>query len=419
VTETFNREQTAIAAYGEFSAYRWVNLAVYALLLASMGSALFGPAALVASYGEQFGVGFARANLALVVLSGLMPALLAFPAGIACDRFGFKIPTLAGATLLSAGALARASAASWLPFILANMVLAAGAGSMQSGQGSLIRTWFPRRDTGVANGTLNLSIALGTAAGQGLSLALVQEIGWKATWIGLASIPTAVTLLGWVLLRNPQNTLITDSSRERTNPLPEIRQGLRQAMNRTNVVILFVTLATMSVIASAPALFPLVLQGHGLELGPIGMIVAAFSLAGMATMIPLPAWALSRGRGGIGMATCMGTGAGLFLLMFYLPAKQDTVWLPLVVSAGAGGSLYPVQTLLLSIAMLQPGVTDKNAGMLMGAIITVLGLAYVGLPGIVGVIVERAGPIPGAWLLALVLFGVALVAGVWVREPQL
>jgi MFS family permease len=399
--------------------YRWVNLAVFGLTGFGMGFSVMGPTALVGSVTEEWSVGFSDANLALVVLGGIFGTLLGLPAGRACDRFGYKLPSVIGATVTSVGLLLRGTAGSWQAFLLYNAIASLGASATMSGLGTLVQNWFPADEIGQANGLSMILAPLGGAVGMYAVFPLIESAGWSRMWLILGVVYAVPTVLGWIFYRERPDVPPSPSS-SRPARGEGFVQDLKQVMNRTNVLLQIVRIAFTGLLSVAPALLPVLFVSRNIPPNTIGVVMGLFNLVGVPAMAVLPGLAFRAGRPKLAMAASLFVAALAFIAAFYAPISTSSIWIAVALSMLVGTALAVVGPISMSVGMMQPGVNAGNVGTLSGVASAVMGLGRLVLPPITGALVDNVGVTAGAWVLAIVVAvaGVVTVAFVPEVKPQ-
>jgi len=398
--------------------YRWVNLIVIGLLGFGMAFSLMGPAALVNNVAKEWSVSFSQSTLALVLLGGLASGLLGLPAGIASDRWGFKLPLVSGASVASVGLLLRGTAATWNMFLLYNAITAIGVGFTMSGIGTLVRKWFPMDEIGQANGLSMIMAPVGAGVGMAVAFPLVNSIGWSNMWFVLGIVYAVVTILAWILLKeNPPLPPAPLPFKQEVTKRGFI-QEVKQVMNRTNIILQFVLIATVGLVTMAPVMIPVAFAAKNIPENTVGFVLAIFSFIGLPSMALIPGWAFKKGLGKLSMAICMLLAGLSFLAIFYLPMSVDNLTGVVIMILISGASLSAAIPIVMSMAMSQPGVHPGNVGILSGLIMTIMGLGRLVLPPIVGGLVDNVGPSAGAWVLTIILLLAGLVIVLFVPEDK-
>lgn len=384
--------------------YRWINLIIQGLLGFATAYALVGPAVLVDSVSQEWSVSFSQATLALVLLSGLASSILSVPAGIASNKWGYKLPLVCGATVASIGMLLRGAASTWNLFLLSNAILAIGAGFTMSGAGTLIRKWFPIDEVGQANGLISLLNPLGAGVGMLIAFPLIEAVGWSGMWLIIGMVYTLATVLGLILLReNPPSP---------PAPLPPMPveagrgfiQEARQVLNRTNILLQFVLIAAVGLIIMAPALLPVVFGMQQIPANTIGIMLSIFNFVAIPAMALVPGWSLRNGVAKLSLIVGL-FAAGLgFIAIFYLPSGSANALISTVLVIITGFAIGAMIPTTMSIMMIQPGVHPSNVGIISGVSMMMMGLGRLLIPLAVGGLVDNVGMIAGAWMLTILLF---------------
>ncbi len=129
----------------------------------------------------------------LLVAAFLIGAgLLQVPAGLLARRYGPRTVALAGAALLSAGALASTLAPSFAVLFATRLLAGAGAGLFFSPAIGLVGALYPEGERGVPVGVFSSAFSAGAAAGVFGSAVAIPYVGWRAALalggVGLAAL---------------------------------------------------------------------------------------------------------------------------------------------------------------------------------------------------------------------------------------
>jgi MFS family permease len=405
------------AAQHKVYRYRWVNLAVFGLMGFAMGFSVMGPTALVGSLAEEWSVEFSDANLALVVLGGIFGALLGVPAGRACDRFGYKLPSVIGATVASVGLLLRGTAGSWTAFLVYNAIASLGVSATMAGSGTLVQNWFPPSEIGQANGLSMILAPLGSAVGSYAVFPLIESAGWSRMWWILGIAYAVPTLLSWILYVERPDVPPAPSSARPVGGAGFV-QDLKQVMNRTNVLLQVVRIAFTGLLSVAPALLPVLFASRAVPPNTIGVVMGLFNLVGVPAMAWIPGPAFHAGWPKRAMALALLAAAIAFVATFYVPLSAHLIWPAAALSAVVGTALAVIGPLSMSVGMMQPGVNAGNVGTLSGVASTVMGLGRLVLPPIVGALVDGVSATAGAWALAIVVAVAGVVTAISIPESR-
>lgn len=394
--------------------YRWVNLVVYTLITFMAGMGFLSVAPLLDTMAERWSISFGSASLLMSVV-GLFQLLLSIPTGWVAGKTGFKLPISIGASLLALGFLLRATADSYGPFMLFTVIAGLGWGLIWSPLGSLVATWFPASEIGLANSLWPVGFLAGQAFGSMTSIPFTTSFGWSETWLIYGIIAVVIAVIGWILLR-PRPPLPP----ERRPPIQPARlwEGVRQTMNRTNVALQYTVFASVGSLAVAPALVPPMLIGKGIP-PPLAGVISGLSLVGSTLgSLLIPTLAFRKGRARPLALVSAFFGPIFFVSLFYVPVQSAGPAPAIALSLLFGFAMAPVMAISMGIGQLQPGVNPGNAAILAGVFLTSIGAGATIFPPLVGRIVDTAGVRTAAWVLAaLAAVALALFAA-FVPEPE-
>jgi cyanate permease len=394
--------------------YRWVNLVVYTLITFMAGMGFLSVAPLLDTMAERWTISFGAASLLMSVV-GLFQLILSIPTGWVAGRIGFKLPISVGASLLALGFLLRATADSYGSFMLFTVVAGLGWGLIWSPLGSLVATWFPASEIGLANGLWPVGFLAGQAFGSLTSIPFTTSFGWSQAWLIYGIIAAGIAALGWILLRpRPQ---LPPERRPAIKPAG-LWEGVQQTMNRTNVALQYTVFASVGSLAVAPALVPPMLIGKGVA-PPLAGVISGLSLVGSTVgSLLVPTLAFRRGRARLLALVCAFLGPLFFVGLFYVPVSSAGPAAAIALSLLFGFAMAPVMAISMGIGQLQPGVNPGNAAILAGVFLTSIGAGATIFPPLVGRIVDTSGVQTGAWVLAaLAALSFALIAAL-VPEPE-
>lgn len=394
--------------------YRWVNLLVYTIVTFVAGMGFLAMAPVLQVMAERWSVGFGAASLFMSVI-GLFQVLLSIPSGWASGKVGFKPPVAIGVSLLALGFLLRGTAPSYGLFMLYTIVAGVGWGLIWAPVGNLAATWFPGREIGLANSLWTVGFLAGQAFGSLTSIPFMMSLGWGSMWLIYGLITAVVAVAAWILLR-PRPPLPPE-------PRPPVQpatmgQGIKQTMNRTNLALQYTVFASVGSLAVAPAVVPPLLIAKGVA-PPLAGVVAGLALVGgMLGSLLVPPFAFGRRKARITMLVCAVVAPLAFIAIFYAPVAGGGVGLAIALSLLFGFTMAPVLAISMGVGQMQPGVNPGNAGILAGVFLTSIGLGAAVFPSVVGAMVEGAGVLAGAWLLAILVAVSILILALFVPEPE-
>ena len=236
------------------------------------------------------------------------------PVGMALDRFGPR-RTIATLSLLAvAGALIFATAPDWRGLALGRALL--GLGSAASLMGSIVTLsrWVPNRRLSQMVGLLSASGAVGGLMSTAPLAFIVEQIGWRNTFFGLAAITALMAAMVMAYVRDLPGNAALPSAHE---TMAEVLAGVREVLAYGSVPgFIAVQLVAYPSVLTITGLWggPFLNDVYGL--GPVerGEILLLMMLAGVAGSLTIGFLdRIFHTRKGVVM------GCGLFSLCTLLP----------------------------------------------------------------------------------------------------
>ncbi len=389
---------------------RW---AVLALIMAAQTMANVGPLgipAIAPLIRENLGLSVAQAGSFLSAYY-VGPVLMSLPAGWIADRWGVRGAMILGQALIALGLLAAAAAPSFVALIAIMVVAGGGYGVLNPTTTKAGMAWFPPRQRATVIGLKQVGLPFGGAVGAMAMPPLALAFGWRAAVTISAGAVGALALLTWTLYRD-----LPDPKRPVAGATPI---GLREVLRLRD---LWLVSGTTLIFAGAQTVFLSFLVLYLRDVVGMPLVTAAKYLvmaqvSGMAgrVLFGLLSDRLFGGRrrivlavAGIGSAACalaMAAGMGV------------SGWLlaPLALCIGFFGVGWNgVQhTLMAELA------GARGAGTAVGLGLALASLGVTTCPPIFGVMVERFGGFPPAWLGLSVAISLALLLLIPVREARM
>ncbi|MGW0481227.1 MFS transporter [Nonomuraea sp. NPDC003214] len=312
-------------------------------------------------------------EFALVVLSGMLPGILAGPfAGVVVDRFDRRLvmivtDCLAALSTAAVGALIWAQAlAVWHVALAAAISGACGVFHLTAYQ-AMTPLLIPERHLGRANGLMHLSSGIQIAAPVlGATLLAVAGMGGVVV-LDLVTFGVAMSAL--VLIRLPAEVLRPNAAAARPAVLRDLGAGLRHLRARAGLPSLVAALTGFNFAFAVAGVLvqPLILSFAGP--GVLGVLMFAGGAGMLAGGLVMGAWGGPRRKIG-GMTAFMALG-GVFLVL-HAPSPS-----PLLVGAAAAGFLFTLPVVNgCAHAVLQSRIEPAVLGRAMGTVHT-LGSAAV------------------------------------------
>ena len=178
------------------------------------------------------------------------------PVGMALDRFGPRLVIASLSLVAVAGALVFATAADWRGLAVGRSLLGLGCAATLMGSIVTISRWVPNRNLGQMVALLSAIGAMGALLSTTPLAWVVEQVGWRNTFFGLAVFTMGVAALVLTGVRDQPGGLPLASS---TESLREVLQGVRDVL-RNPVLPGFVAIQLVA--------YPVVLTISGLWGGP-------------------------------------------------------------------------------------------------------------------------------------------------------
>ena len=188
--------------HGSLPFSRWWLIASGTLAMGIAGTFQFVWSSIRGPLGSQIGATEATLGTLFTIVIATQ-TIAQFPAGWVRDRYGPKLPTLAGGILIAAGYGGLATATTPIGAGVAAAAGGAGAGAIYTIAVNTPIKWFNER-RGLATGILTMSYAL-------LSFALIPVVrrdllgGLEVTLVAFGVVAVLVCLLAAVVLRDPDD----------------------------------------------------------------------------------------------------------------------------------------------------------------------------------------------------------------------
>jgi sugar phosphate permease len=182
---------------GAAGRYRWAILAAGTVAQASFSTIGFAVPVLAPALRDEYDLSLTEIGVVVAAeLMGLTFALL--PWGFAADRWGER-RTLTVGLAASSAFLVGAAFAPGYPSLVALLILAGAAGgSVQSGSGRAVLSWFPASERGLALGVRQTAVPLGGAVA---ALVLPWLGSPRAGFLFVAGFVLASAVAGGLVLR--------------------------------------------------------------------------------------------------------------------------------------------------------------------------------------------------------------------------
>ena len=172
------------------TARRWSILGAGVAAQAGASVAINGPAFLIPTLQDHYGLSLAQAGtVAAAPFGGVMVALYVW--GIVVDRIGERAVLVAGLTGSTLLGLVATQTRSVVPLAVALVAVGIFAASTASASGRIVVGWFPRERRGLAMGIRQMAQPLGVALAAATIAVTASEAGLRAALL----VPVAATAL--------------------------------------------------------------------------------------------------------------------------------------------------------------------------------------------------------------------------------
>lgn len=370
----------------------------------SFGLAVFSMAPLVETIREDLGI----SKGAMGTVLGAWPLVYlvaALPSGALVDRLGLRRSLGIATVLISASALLRPAAGSFIAMFGAVALFGLGGPLVSVGAPKLISVWFDQRERALAMGVTMTAPALGgvlplVTANSVLMPAFDQS--WRATLMVYALISAAVILI-WLLAAAAADRIALGADRE-FDPAPGFSGAWELIGYRAVQVMLVLALGMFFFNHSLNGWLPTVIEDRGFSSSVAGYLAGAVTALGIFGALFGPR-AIPEGSR-ITVLAAMFALLGVAAVLLNVDGKPAT-FVGLAIIGVSKGLAVPIALLVM---MQLPGVAQRNMGAAGGLFFTAGEAGGVTGPILFGVLSDVGGSAAGLVLLAGVTMATALLA---------
>lgn len=370
----------------------------------SFGLAVFSMAPLVETIREDLGI----SKGAMGTVLGAWPLVYlvaALPSGALVDRLGLRRSLGIATVLISASALLRPAAGSFIAMFGAVALFGLGGPLVSVGAPKLISVWFDQRERALAMGVTMTAPALGgvlplVTANSVLMPAFDQS--WRATLMVYALISAAVILI-WLLVAAAADRIALGADRE-SDPAPGFSGAWELIGYRAVQIMLVLALGMFFFNHSLNGWLPTVIEDRGFSSSVAGYLAGAVTALGIFGALFGPR-AIPEGSR-ITVLAAMFALLGVAAVLLNVDGKPAT-FVGLAIIGVSKGLAVPIALLVM---MQLPGVAQRNMGAAGGLFFTAGEAGGVTGPILFGVLSDVGGSAAGLVLLAGVTMATALLA---------
>jgi DHA1 family multidrug resistance protein-like MFS transporter len=360
---------------------------------------------ILAVYATALGASTTMVGLVFAMFGGARLAV-SFPAGIASERFGRRLLMLTGLVLLGVSSFIAITVTS-VPLLVATL-LVQGAGQaiyVTTAMAAIADLSTPeRRIRDMA--AFQAASTIGISIGPGIGGLAAGAWGYGAPFL----LQGALSLIAIILL-----LLIVpkDGGRSRSSPAATTPAPYRRPSLRAMAALAFLTYGVFFTRVGANwVLMPLIAkQTLGMSLSGIGVLLMVGALANLAVLPAVDRVTKRFGRLAVVLTAVAGNLAALFLIGDATSAVL--AYLGAILLGATTGFLAPILSAYAIDAAPAGGV-----GAAMGIMRTMIDLAIISGPAIIGAIVDELamGYAAGLWLCGLLLAAATLIF--WLARPR-
>jgi len=285
--------------------------------------------------------------MTIVMVPGIF---LAIPAGLAVNKYGFRLLGFVSTTLVVLGSLTTAVANTFAVALLGRFIVGVGGSFIIVGTPTVIPQWFSHNDLGKAMGIYSTNMPVATIVAFPVATVLAQRFGWHFPfYVGAVVALLAAVILGLVVREGP---LKGDRESARWQLVEEAVRNTE--VWKVSLVWMFFNTTAIAFLSWAPTLFE---EFKNLE--PLyASLLASVLMYAAVVCVPLFGWASDRsGRQKPFMVT------GAVLLALALNAASYAMGLPLLVSVvvlGVAASMVPPLVMVVAASSLPPNLAGTG-----------------------------------------------------------
>ncbi len=348
-------------------------------------------------------------------------AVMQLPVGALLDRFGPRRTVPSQLVLAVVGALVISVADSATTLIVGQTLIGLGCAGVFMGGLVAISRWFPPARFATVAALMTGISGLGNLLSATPFAALSEEIGWRATYAGLAGLTAFLALILYTFLRDaPPGHPYHSRTPER---LADTVAGLRQVLRHPEMPgILTIAFVSFSTIFAIRALWagPYLADVHGLgavERGNVLLVMGLAMIVGVAVYGPLDRIFKRR------HIIFMGAGTSTVILSVLALAPTLALWQVTALFAGLSlFSAYYIHVLSHTRSLFEDRLIGRAITATNFAAFTGVGVMQV-VPGfIVGGFANGAdgadAAVPYRWVFALLAAAVVIALAIYMRARK-
>ncbi len=388
------------------SSYKWVILAVFAMISA-INSILFISFAPLNSFVQnKYGVSEFSAST-LVMIFPLLSIIISFPCGVMADKFGYKSTMRLGCILIAAFACLRVYDGSFKILFIGQLGIAIGTPFVINTTAKVMGDWFKDKEIAFANGIASCGLFVGMALGMGLAPILVGFMGFQQLMALHAGIAIIGAIIVIVLIREKHR----DVAPEEGGSWAVFVALIKNPNLRIIFILGFIAAGYFNGLTTW--LEPM-LSVKGISAKQAGLVGASLILGGIIGSVIMPAMSDRYGKRKPFIMLCCLTAA----LSTYPLCTGTNFKILLILGVSVGGFFFPGYPLMLSLLKEIAGA--KRTGMAMGIFSIVGNFGGTVLIILMEAVKKAAG---NTWTysiyMLIAILGIALLITTRLKEPRI
>ena len=214
----------------------------------------------------------------------LTAGLLSIPAGLLADRFGCKIPIIAGVTATAVSSLLVTRCNLPAEMAAAYVLFGAGLAAFAPGMLSLVADVMPSNRLGQAYGWYTTSIYVAMTLGPATGGYLAKTVGLRQVFVVSGALLAAVALLALLVLpKGPP--------RHRTDLHAVLTSSFELLRNRRLLACLLATVGSCVGFGIFLTFLPLYAAQHGYDPAQVGLVFASQAITNVIGRVPIGCFA--------------------------------------------------------------------------------------------------------------------------------
>jgi MFS family permease len=325
----------------------------------------------------------------LAALFSVFPLVLAVYAGRVSDRVGVRAPIVLGSAGMAAALLLPALHEDLFSLLACPVLIGLGQIFVQVSIQNAVGSIGGAEQRAGNFGTFSLGASISTFVGPSLAGFSIDALGFRPSYVVLASMSLAVVLLALIFGRRMPERGAHESERKPGRALDLLREG---PLRRT----LFMSGAALTGIELFSFYMPIYGKSIGLSASGIGLVLSAYAAAAFVVRLAMQELARRYSETGV-LTASLFIAAGTYALFPLLSGVAMLVLVAFLLGLGLG-SAQP-----LTIMLTYQHAPEGRSGEALGMRLTVNKITQIAIPVVFGGIGALFGLAPVFWANAAFL----------------